>query len=252
MNSWCFIDESWHDGANEKIGVLAAVVCSRATNELLQREMYRVRKKYFGEENARDLKSELKGKNLFSNASIAHVKEHGFSRNLAVAREIIEISKKADIRIAVGVVYGKDTPPLLSPQPKILAPPFRELCVRIRSQMKAGHLCQLVFDQRLGAQEGISIAVHNYLAGLAPPHRIFPHPLIGVSNIFAGLQFADMVAHIIARYSSGDDRFLLWYRLLSALQIEGVDHRGNPVFGLYRQQWLGGENYVPRRLRTKK
>ncbi len=65
-----------------------------------------------------------------------------------MAREIIEFSKKTDMRIAVGVVYGKDSPPLLSPKPKVLAPPFRELCVRIRSQLKAGHLCQLVFDQR--------------------------------------------------------------------------------------------------------
>lgn len=58
---WCFIDESWHEGENEHVGTLAAAVGSKADFDELARFLFRVRKKYYGEENARDLRSERFG-----------------------------------------------------------------------------------------------------------------------------------------------------------------------------------------------
>jgi len=252
METWCFIDESWQESKHEHIGVLAAVVCSWSTHEKLAREMFRLRRKYYGEAHARDHTLELKGRELLSNASFKHAITHNFSKNLTIAREILEFAHLENIRVSAGAFYGDKQPPLLSSNPKLLAPPFRELCVRLWAQLSAPGHAHIVFDQRLGAQEGISIAMHNYLSGMAAPHRILPLPLVAVSNICAGLQLADLVAFIVGRYSAGDERFLGWYKLVSRLQVEAKDHHKRPVFGLFRLQWAGGENYLARRIRTKK
>lgn len=251
METWCFIDESWHESKTEHVGVLAAVVCSWSTHEKLSHEMFRLRRKYFGEAHARDQTRELKGRELLSKASFKHVVAHNFSKNLTIAREILEFAHDQNIRISAGAFYGDKQPPLLSSNPKLLAPPFRELCVRLWSHLAAPGHAHIVFDQRLGAQEGISIAMHNYLAGLTAPHRLLPLPLVAVSNICAGLQLADIVAYIIGRHSAGDDNFRSWYKLVSRLQIEAKDHQKRPIYGLFRLQWAGGETYQARRIRTK-
>ncbi len=248
---WCFIDESWHQGQREKVGVLAAAVGPRKDFDELGRFLFRMRKKYYGESNARDLRSELKGTNLFSNASFRR-HEAGYSKNLSVAREAIEWTAATGIRFIGICIYGDTEPPLLTPDIKALSTPFRELCVRILSCIPDEQIAHLVFDQRLGAQEDISIAVHNYLAGIRDNRKLYPNPLIGVSNVWPGLQLADMAAYVLGKYSVGDQRFDLWYRRINGLQTRGVDHHGHRVFGLLRLQWQGDDRYAPRKLRTKK
>ncbi len=90
---WCFIDESWPPAQPEHVGVLAAAVGPRSDFEALGRFLYRIRRKYYGEAHARDLRSELKGSSLFSNASFRQ-EEQGVSINLMVAREAIEWTSK--------------------------------------------------------------------------------------------------------------------------------------------------------------
>jgi hypothetical protein len=184
---WCFIDESWHKGPNEEAGVLAAAVGPRRDFEDLGRFLFRIRKKYYGEANARDLRSELKGKDLFTKLSFK-AKESGYSKNLSIAREILEWVQPSGIRLVGISIYGDTKPPLLTPDLKLLSPPFRELCIRILAQIPETQTGQLIFDQRLGAQEEISVAVHNYLAGIRENTRLMPYPLIGVSNVWPGLQ----------------------------------------------------------------
>ena len=248
---WCFIDESWHKGPSEQIGVLAAAVGPRRDFDELGRFLFRIRRKYYGEQNARDLRSELKGANLFSNFSFRQ-HERGYSKNLSVAREAIEWTGTTDIRFVGVCIYGNTDPPLLTPNLKVLSAPFRELCVRVLSHVPDDRSAQLVFDQRLGAQEQISIAVHNYLAGIKDNRKLHPIPLIGVSNVCPGLQLADLAAYILGKYSAGDARFDSWYRKIGRLQTQGTDHRGHRVFGLLRLQWQGNDQYVPRKLRAKK
>jgi len=248
---WCFVDESWHEGKQEHVGVLAAVLGSEAEFEALNRHLFRIRRKYYGDEHARNLRHELKGTTLFSNNSFKH-QSAGFSKNLSVGREIIEWLTNSPIRLVGICVYGDSMPPLLAPQLKQLATPFRELCIRMIAGVPKGQRGQLIFDQRLGAQEEISISVHNYLAGVSGPKRLVPYPMIGVSNVWPGLQLADIVAHVLGRYATGDDRFLPFYRKLARVQMVGEDHNGKKVFGFRRIQWLGADQYGARKARTKK
>jgi hypothetical protein len=205
---WCFVDESWHKAANEHVGVLAAVVGPKLDFDELGRLLFRVRKKYYGEDHARDLSSELKGTSLFSNFSFKQ-QQAGFSKNLLVAREAFEWAATSNIRFVGICVYGDTAPPLLTPNLKSLATPFRELCVRILSHVPDHQNGQLIFDQRLGAQEEISIAVHNYLAGIKENHRLIPNPFVGVSNVWPGLQLADLAAYISANIPAAMPGFSL-------------------------------------------
>ncbi|MBN2495477.1 MAG: hypothetical protein JXR96_12855 [Deltaproteobacteria bacterium] len=248
---WCFVDESWHNGPSEKIGVLAAVIGPRKQFELLSRAMYAIRRKYYGEDHARDLRRELVGSSLFSNSSFRY-SARGYSKNLTVAREVIEWTRGREIRLVGITVYGAERPPLLAPAPKRLSRPFRELCVRVLAAIPERAKALLVFDQRLGAQEAISIAVCNYLAGIRGQGKMIPHPCVGVSNVWPGLQLAGIAAHVLGRYATGDARFDRWYRLITPLQVDGLDHQQNHIYGLMRLQWEGGEKYVARRLRAKK
>lgn len=248
---WCFVDESWHEGKEEHVGVLAAALGNESDFERLNRHLFRIRKKFYGEEHARDLTRELKGSALFSNNSFKH-HDAGFSKNVSGGQEVIEWMLKSKIRLVGICVYGDKKPPLLAPQHKQLAAPFRELCIRVIASVPAKQRGQLIFDQRLGAQEDISIAVHNYLAGIPDPKRLVPHPMIGVSNVWPGLQLADLVAHILGRYSIGDDRFQSFYRKLTRVQMVGEDHNGKKVYGFRRMQWLGNDRYGARSARTKK
>jgi hypothetical protein len=233
------------------VGVLAVAVGSRAEFEGLGRFLYAVRKKYYGETNARDLRSELKGKDLFTNFAFKQQKA-GYSKNLSVAREVLEWVDRSKIRFVGVCIFGDTRPPLLTPDLKSLSTPFRELCVRILAHVPENQAGQLIFDQRLGAQEEISVAVHNYLAGIRENHRLLPNPLIGVSNVWPGLQLADIAAFILGKYAAGDDRLGYYHRRISRLQTEGTDHRQRRVCGLLRLQWRGGDKYLVRQTRTKK
>lgn len=248
---WCFIDESWHESAKEHVGALAAVIGSKTDFDALGSFFYRVRKKYYGESNARDLRSELKGANLFSNQSFKR-KVGGYSKNLSLAREVVEWLSTSNIRLVGICVYGDIRPALLSPNLKSLSTPFRELCVRVLSHIPGHAIGQLVFDQRLGAQEDISIAVFNYLVGIQENQRLNPHPLVGVSNVWPGLQLADIVAHILGRYAVGDNRFSFYHGKIIKVQTNGKDHHQNRVFGFLRLQWQGNDNFSVRKRRTKK
>lgn len=224
----------------------------RADFQKLERVLYAVRRKYYGDEHARDLRRELCGSSLFSNVSFRHQKE-GFSRNLTVAREILSwVQQESTIRVIGVTAHGDRRPPLLAPAPKLLARPFRELCVRMIAQIPTGASGEIVFDQRIGAQEGISIAVCHYLAGIPGLRRMVPHPLVGVSNVWPGLQLADIVAHVLGRYATGDRRFDSWYHMVSRLQMEGEDHHGQHLFGLIRLEWAGEDSFALRKIRTKK
>lgn len=243
---WCFIDESWHVGKQEQVGVLAGVVGPVADFTELDRVLYRLRKKYYGEKNAKDLRRELKGTNLFSNLSFQRYSD-GFSKNISLVRELLEWAVNTSLKVIGITVYGKQMPPLLSPKAKQLSVPFKELCVRILAHLPKERKGMLIFDQRIGAQEDISIAICHYLAGIPEPKHVIPHPFVGVSNVWPGLQLADIVAHILGRYAVGDRRIDPWYHLVARLKAEGHTHRGDHVYGFARLQWTGGEQYVFRK-----
>ncbi|MDR2676361.1 MAG: DUF3800 domain-containing protein [Opitutaceae bacterium] len=240
MDTWCFIDESWQEAENKHIGVLAAIVCSWNTHEALANEMYRVRHKYFGRKQAKDKTRELKGKDLLGKSSFSMAEKYSFSKNLSIAREILEFAIRKNIRITAGAIHSETKPALLSPKPKQLELPFREITNRLLDYLPPKSRALMVFDQRVQAQEGICIAMQNFLAGLPNDDmRIRPLPLIALSNICAGLQFADIIAHIVGRHCAGDERIKFYYNLVEKLQmgtknIHNKHMRG--LFALYQEQ----------------
>jgi len=239
-----FIDESWQSNTDGHVGVLAAVTGRRSVFDDLARRAFELRRKYYGDAHARNLRHELKGRDLFSNSSFK-LAEKGYSKNQCIARELLEFAAQAGLKVAVVSVFGAHKPALLSADPKQLSAPFRELCLRLICSVPKNSTGQLIFDQRLGAQEDISIAVHNYLAGIKEPRRLLPLPLVAVSNVAPGLQLADIIAHVIGRHGLGEPRFATWYRLARRLQVEGLDHHGRKIYGFVRIRWLGGEEFVP-------
>ncbi len=248
---WCYIDESWRDGEGEQIGVLAATVGSASEFERLDQAMFRARRKYLGEAHAKDRTSELKGSSLLGSNSFKMLRNHGYSKNLWIAREVLEFVKSSSIRFVGITVYGADRPNLLAPDAKDLARPFRELCVRVKASVPVRQKGVMVFDQRVGAQEGISIAISNYLAGMADNASLHPYPLVGVSNVHAGLQLADLAAFILGKWAAGDDQFLPYYKLLTASQFVGKSRHGSTIYGLVRLQHQAGGKFTIRRERTR-
>jgi hypothetical protein len=248
---WCFIDESWQRSNKEHVGVLGAVIGSKQCFTRLEGFLYALRKKYYGDPHAKNLRSELKGTSLFSNSSFK-LATKGFSKNLTIAREILEWIPTTKIRFIGVCVYGDSEPPLLTPKIKQLSTPFRELCNRILAQIPPGKTGELIFDQRIGAQEDISIAVYNYLAGITNQNRLLPNPLIGVSNVWSGIQLADIAAHVIGKYSLGNRRFGYYYEKIKQMQTIGKDHHKQTIYGLLRLQWDGADGYSVRKIRAKK
>ena len=248
----CFVDESWHGAKKEKIGVLAGVIADEKVFLEYGQDLYKIRHKYYGRDHAKDLSKELKGSKLLSNGSFKHRYNSSYPKNLTIGREMLSEARDRGIKVIGVTVYGNRQPPLLATSLKWLDRPFKELCERVICEIPDGQQGMLVFDQRVGAQEGISIAVHNYLAGMSDEHRLNPFPFVGVSNVFAGLQLADVVAHILGRYATGDTRFNDWYKRVKALQVQCVDHRGFKVYGLMRLDWTGGDRFRVRKVRTKK
>jgi len=229
METWCFIDESWQENtnANEHVGVFAAVLCSWDTHEALDNCMFRARRKYFGETHAKDRDIELKGKDLLSNATFKRSQETKYSKNLCVAREILEFASKQDIQLIVGVIRARTKPPLLASDPRHLDAPFLRLCERIMAHTKPGKRSLLVFDQRIRAQEGISVALTNFLRGLPKEQsRIYPLPLIAISHVCPGIQLADLVAYVAGRAALGDQHVRPYYKLIQKLELKATDARG--------------------------
>lgn len=250
---WCFVDESWHKNEQEHVGVLAAAMGPDEVFQKLERQLFAIRKKYYGEDHARDLMRELKGSSLFSNNSFKMLEKHKYSKNLTVAHEIFSwIEMHApEIKLIGVTVYGDKKPPLLAPNPKLLSRPFKELCLRVLADIPKGRRCQMVFDQRVSAQEGIAVSILNYLAGMQTDHRLRKCPLMGVSNTLGGVQLADLAAYVLGKYNSGDERFLPYYRMLSKLQLHASTEKGN-LHGFIRLQWDGSGGYIMRKNRTKK
>ena len=65
---WLFVDETWSpQSLCPAFGIMLGVLVQHDQLEQLDRFLFAVRRKYYGEDHARNLHHELKGKDLFSN-----------------------------------------------------------------------------------------------------------------------------------------------------------------------------------------
>lgn len=234
---WCYFDESWkenHD-TSEFVGVLGGCIGPFSAFQKLEREMFKIRRKYYGRDHAKDASKELKGNSLLNRRSFKYKTVLGYSQNLCVAREVLEWVTQSRIQFIGVSVYGDTKPELLSPEPKQLAEPFKRLCKIAEAALPSKRKAHLVFDQRLGAQQGIAIGIKNYLAGRSRNgmgSALHSEPLFGVSHVMAGLQLADIVSYTIASHNSGNNDISPFYRLISGNQVA----RHGKNIGLIRLQ----------------
>jgi hypothetical protein len=205
---WLFVDESWSPpGYIPAYGVLLGVLVRHDQLDRLENLLFAVRKKYYGRDHAKDLRRELKGNELMSNHVLRLWKPRSPApRNLCIVRELItypKLNPDFHLRLVASIVYstGRQSPPLVSPDPRQLAEPFRHL-VQSASMATQEHAPEravtLVFDERLGSQRDIAIAVRNFVSGMRLPN-VHRYPYFAVSNVSPGIQLADVFAHLLSK-----------------------------------------------------
>jgi hypothetical protein len=87
---------------------------------------------------------------------------------------------------------------------------------------------------------------------MADNKSLHPHPFVGVSNVHAGLQLADLSAFILGKWAEGDNQFQPYYKFLTASQMIGKSKRGTKLYGLVRLQHHQNGQFTIRRERVRK
>jgi hypothetical protein len=247
---WCFFDESYPDE-----GGVTSIICCLMKNETvayLDRRIYLAKKKYWGEAQAKSLRTEIKGNKLFSNNSFKMAKKHGTSKNLLVAQEILAdcFLNKDDhpIKVFGCAVYGaQDLLKKINKENKLTIP-IAEILKRVSvaaHEMDGNRRVNLVFDEQLSDLE-LAISTRRFVSGVGI-ENISHYPLIAVSHVSPGLQLADLGAYILGRRAAGDHRFHLWLSRLKQLEwkgkVNGLDRWGiqrwdiSPTGVTVRKKW---------------
>src|SRR3989304_6391005 len=71
---------------------------------------------------------------------------------------------------------------------------------------KKGNFRLLTSSSRIGAQKDIAIAIYNYVAGMKL-FNVEMFPYFAVSNVSPGVQFADVMAYLLAKKEENDPLF---------------------------------------------
>ncbi|PLX99283.1 MAG: hypothetical protein C0623_09380 [Desulfuromonas sp.] len=229
---WLFVDESWPpENHNPHFGVLFGILVLENQLMRLDKFLYDTRKKYFGKENAKDKTKDLKGKQLLSKKVLEMITPgKPFPNNISIVKEILSfpIVDHGDfyLKAFASTVFREDAnPSLLSPDPKKLSRPFKEMLENVSQAAREDHKgkkVNLVFDQRLGAQQGIAIAIHNYINGMGLKN-ISSYPYFAVSNVSPGVQVADIMAHLLSKRAQKKQAVMSLYKSMCKLQWESKD-----------------------------
>ncbi|MDA8125441.1 MAG: DUF3800 domain-containing protein [Deltaproteobacteria bacterium] len=255
---WFFVDESWSaDTCIPKFGVLLGVLVKDEELLKLDKFLFSVRRKYYGSTNAKNRNLELKGKDLLNKYILKQcIPGKSTPKNLCIVKEMLSYPpSEIYLKIFASTVFSATNrhPPLLSPNPKLLSEPFKHLIENVSeaaSKDAAGRKVTLVFDQRIGPQTEIAIAINNYVAGMKLPNiEIFPY--FAVSQVSPGVQFADVMAYLLAKRTENDRLYkpiiMELYNFMKELCWESQDGKR---FGLckFNEKIIEG---VPRYTRRK-
>jgi hypothetical protein len=238
---WCFFDESY---PNEG-GVTSIICCLMRTETVseLDRIMYAAQHRHLGKQHAKDLEREVKGTALLSNASFKMLKKYGHSTNQSVAQDILrEVSLKEsthEILVFGAAVYGaRDL--LKNVGSAKLSFPLVEILKRVSvagAAMEPQRKVHLVFDESL-TDRRIAMSIRRFVAGVRLAN-VSPFPLVGVSHVSPGIQFADLGAFILGRRAVGDVRFKSWITRLRKMEWSG-NVEGRHRLGI--QRWDGDKH----------
>ncbi len=224
---WCFFDESYHDGDNP-VTTVAACLMRDDTVRGLDLVLYEARREHFGLAHARDLTLELKGSRLFSKNSFSQMEKFGNNRNLALAEQVLErcneFQDEHPIWIFGAVVYG--TVGVLNRlNSSRLEKPVADILDKVSvaaTEADSDRRVDLVFDSQIcGAEPDIAAAVRRFVAGVKLKN-VSHYPLVGVSHVSPGIQFADICAFILRRRAMGATHFIPWVERIEKLEWSGT------------------------------
>lgn len=221
---WCFFDESYPP----ECGVTSVIAClmRNETVRELDQIIYRAQRTHFGRKRARNLRYELKGRELLSANSFRMAERHGYSINHSLVQDVLADCAKAEeehrILVFGAAVYGAQDILKRVGEEK-LAFPIVEILRRVSvaaRDLAAGRAVNLVFDEKL-ADRDASISIRRFVSGVKLPN-VSHYPLVGVSHVSPGIQLADIGAYILGRRAAGDERFKVWLTRLRNLEWSGV------------------------------
>ncbi|HLO65828.1 MAG TPA: DUF3800 domain-containing protein [Holophaga sp.] len=259
MKNRFFVDESWSpDGASPSFGLLSGILVEEETLEKLENFLFLIRKKYYGKDHARDYTKDIKGKDLLSNYMIKLWAKNGtMPNNICIAKEMLTfpiLNKEIFFKSFASFIFSENStkPDLLSPDPKRLSIPIRNLIENVSEAAQAHRAerqVKLVFDQRLGSQEGLAISMKHFIAGTGLSN-IHPYPYFAVSNISPGVQFADVFAYLLAKQAQGFKEVQSLYHQWRESLWQSEEGASVKKYGLnsWTEQKNNGErNYAVRR-----
>lgn len=222
-----FIDESWQQVGGRRVGALGAVAIPQRAYNPFCREVYAWKARILGAVELNDC--ELKGNDVFAKAAFKRQAAAGDSKMLQAAWELFGSLRRYRARAFVVWTQGQALLTLRNPSTTALSDPYKALLYDLRRYMSMHRrrLAHLNFDQRqVGTDERTACAIQNLLVR-ARGWRGFLHvPNFTVSAVSPGLQAADLVAYLGARFSDERDRpelgpFLEELRAMATHRAEG-------------------------------
>jgi len=240
---WLFVDESWApEGVTPSFGILSGVLVEESKLPKLEQFLFEIRKKYYGPKHAKDYTRDIKGKELLSNQMVKLWQKNGsMPNNICFVKELLtfpRLNPEIYFKAFASLIYSNNAKPpdLLSPDPKRLSIPIRTLIENVSQAANSydpKSVVKLIFDQRLGSQEGLAIAMKHFIAGIGLGN-IHPYPYFAVSNICPGIQFADVFAYLLAKRAQHVKELFPFYSLWRGLQWVSEDDAAPKRYGLNR------------------
>lgn len=220
-----FIDESWQSTYNNKykVGVLSAVQIKSHDFNDCSKQVYSLKVKHLGN-RAGDI--EIKGREILRNY-LFELESKGIpSKELNLARDILNYMKTLGIRLFASVVFSKEEVDLVCANVNQLERPFFFLFERIDLFMKEnypGLMAKLIFDDRgIQFNKKISKSVSNFFhkSNIGQSFSaIIKVPFFAISAENVGIQMADIVAHILGSRFTGDKKQIEFFKRVKNLEF---------------------------------
>ncbi|PIQ86917.1 MAG: hypothetical protein COV74_02820 [Candidatus Omnitrophica bacterium CG11_big_fil_rev_8_21_14_0_20_45_26] len=210
-----FIDESWQisdRNPDKKVGVLSAVAIRSTDFNEYSRQLWNFKVKHLGN-RCGDV--EIKGSTIFKKYFLRLEWKGIRSHQLNLARDVFDYASTHGAKAFASIVLDDNEVDLSCADSKQLERPFFFLFERINTYMEENYpdlMASLIFDDRgITQNERISKSVSNFfhLSNIGKSFdRIIKAPFFAISSENVGIQIADMIGHVIARRSTGDEKIL--------------------------------------------
>lgn len=237
-----FLDETFRiwEEKSLPLGALCGVAIRERELTRVANDVFKLKQKHLGDEFARE--REIKGKELLKPYAFKMREQHGNSRNLALAEDLIRYLRRKKIPVFGTVCFEESLKEFACQNMTALDKTFRYLFERIDMFMRIQDkedVAVLVFDDRdHGTNLKNATAITNFFLrspdGLSLD-RVLDTPFFGISQSQnVGLQLADLVTTVIGmrfeRNPNGGEFFKLLKPCIYRWQDPpGVSHSGLKV-----------------------